>query len=1529
MSLRLNQLAVALLCAVGFVASSSAEDGAEVIGDIKWSYSVTNGEATVTGLHNVKSVHYYVPVGGDVEFPETLGGCPVVALKASTLYDASAFTSLKFPDSFRTIEAGNFRYTQSLTNMTFGTGLRDFQPFGRRDKFQTFTVPEGNPYFSAEGPILYSKDKKTLVMCGANLTSFDVPSHVTAIGSGAFSEMQTLESVTFPFGLLEIGDSAFSMCQNLEDVAFPTNLHVIGNGAFSSCLRLDAVSVPGTVAKIGDSAFSRCIELASLAISEGVRDIGMNAFDNCVALAAVSIPNSVTNIGGCAFLYCTNLWDVTIGSGVVKIGSGLGEPFVDDWGDTYREDAMPAFGGCESLLNFKLVSGNTVFEEIGGCLFLRATPNSAKTLAVYPNGRRNLYFTGGVNVTKIGEAACAYCPNFTTLDITNSVRDIGVQSFMNCWGLRKVVVSPGVTNIDYGAFMLNMELVDVEIAGTVRTIGEKAFMHCYMPTESTVGRLVLHEGIEEIGPYAFERTRDLVELVVPDSVTKIGEGVFCSSMGLRRLTVGSGITELPVDFCAYDNVLTTVTFRGNVTSIGESAFMYCEALENIDLPNSVEYIGNQAFYQCYKLPYVAISAATIGAEAFGGCEKLSRIDFTDDVKTVGTNAFRACNRLRSVVIPASVETLDPGAFMNCSSLGKVYLPLKFKDNIDASVFQGCPLNDEDIVYYDAEGPEFVTVTFMSQGEVVDTRQYLANVLDYLPSVSASGLAFVGWYNAQEDGEPASDADITGESVTLYARWVESPFVDQQGWLPAEDEDLHDASVWRSVDLSKSGEAFATYEVVGPASVSFLWKRSDDTSEDDFTVAIDGEIVDYTYNLDWQKKTVDVTEPGVHLVTWRYMRNQWSGDPEFANASVADIRVVSGTAKTITFDANGGTLDEGWDATRKVVTILGDLPMGSRDGVAFAGWWTAAVGGERVTAATKPEGDATYYAHWVELPFAVSGSGKFWLAEDGSWATLRSDDDSSVTASITLTGPCMVSFDWRHAADRWSTSLFRVDGNTKYWREKDEGWETVTWSADDTEEHVIEWEFSGGWSYDPGQMFLKNISRGTPCEIAFDPVDYSASIYMSDVDRIEAGIFYVKRGETLGHLPIPYSRRYLAFDGWYTAAEGGEKVTSETPVTGPATYYAHWVESPVTTWHLRSWLFESDGSLGSDNNCNKYNSSIVEKYLEGPGTLTFRWRMQSDSGNGYFEFLVDNPDPSGPDLIVTNRLTKSSGEWTTERYVFTSEESTGIRWAYGVEGDRGGIERGWIKDVKWVSNVVDTVEWTVTFDANGGELKGDAEKVVTDNFPVGKTPVATKTDYGFLGWFTELEGGVEVTRETIVTSNLDLYAHWVERPVPAEGRTVTFDANGGQFDDSSATKAVEVSAESPLEAMPTPTRQGHLFAGWARVRNGTRYWNGDESLTVDGVETMTVYAIWLVPGTYAIAFDPGVKGAQWSMGYQYVGAGKVAKLNTCAFSPPGGKRFAGWRRADNGRRYDDGVMVFDLAAPGDVVVMEAVWDNATE
>ena len=77
-------------------------------------------------------------------------------------------------------------------------------------------------------------------------------------------------------------------------------------------------------------------------------------------------------------------------------------------------------------------------------------------------------------------------------------------------------------------------------------------------------------------------------------------------------------------------------------------------------------------------------------------------------------------------------------------------------------------------------------------------------------------------------------------------------------------------------------------------------------------------------------------------------------------------------------------------------------------------------------------------------------------------------------------------------------------------------------------------------------------------------------------------------------------------------------------------------------------------------------------------------------------------------------------------------------------------------------------WTVTFDANGGVLIGEDESgglgsgrptSVTNGCSMGELPVAIRTDYIFEGWFTATDGSEQVTAETVINSDMTLYAHW--------------------------------------------------------------------------------------------------------------------------------------------------------------------------
>ena len=77
---------------------------------------------------------------------------------------------------------------------------------------------------------------------------------------------------------------------------------------------------------------------------------------------------------------------------------------------------------------------------------------------------------------------------------------------------------------------------------------------------------------------------------------------------------------------------------------------------------------------------------------------------------------------------------------------------------------------------------------------------------------------------------------------------------------------------------------------------------------------------------------------------------------------------------VTFDAVGGTA--GWSKGEVVKgAAVGTLPTATREGYEFLGWFTAAVGGTQVTAATVVTADVTFYAQWRkidETPIATYG-----------------------------------------------------------------------------------------------------------------------------------------------------------------------------------------------------------------------------------------------------------------------------------------------------------------------------------------------------------------------------------------------------------------------------------------------------------------------------------------------------------------------------------------------------------------------------
>ena len=100
------------------------------------------------------------------------------------------------------------------------------------------------------------------------------------------------------------------------------------------------------------------------------------------------------------------------------------------------------------------------------------------------------------------------------------------------------------------------------------------------------------------------------------------------------------------------------------------------------------YFGNKFHYKEYK---IADTATTIAPYIFKGLD-IEAIEIPASVETIEEGAFQDCANLKSIEIPASVKSIGDYAFKDCTSLENV----TFSENLERigmSAFEGCTTLD--------------------------------------------------------------------------------------------------------------------------------------------------------------------------------------------------------------------------------------------------------------------------------------------------------------------------------------------------------------------------------------------------------------------------------------------------------------------------------------------------------------------------------------------------------------------------------------------------------------------------------------------------------------------------------------------------------------------------------------------------------------------------------------------------------------------------------------------------------------------
>ena len=142
---------------------------------------------------------------------------------------------------------------------------------------------------------------------------------VTFIDSYAFSQCESLKSVTIPNSVKSIQAYCFDACYYLTSVSLPEGLESIGVGAFQYCMNLTSITIPNGVKSIQAYCFNYCYSLTSVSLPEGLESIGGAAFQYCESLTSITIPNGVKSIPHSCFYNCTNLSSVSLPEGLNEV----------------------------------------------------------------------------------------------------------------------------------------------------------------------------------------------------------------------------------------------------------------------------------------------------------------------------------------------------------------------------------------------------------------------------------------------------------------------------------------------------------------------------------------------------------------------------------------------------------------------------------------------------------------------------------------------------------------------------------------------------------------------------------------------------------------------------------------------------------------------------------------------------------------------------------------------------------------------------------------------------------------------------------------------------------------------------------------------------------------------------------------------------------------------------------------------------------------------------------------------------------
>ncbi len=239
-------------------------------------------------------------------------------------YECSGITSLALNDDLTSIGACAFTGT-SLTTVEIPFGLMAIGSGAFSGITTLASITSQSDLFECIDGVLMSKsdyDYRLITFPAAKNPedgTYTIPSSVKSIGGWAFSGVQYLKSVVVPSSITTLGNNAFTDATSIESITLPSTLTLIDYAAFYNTENLKSIELPSKLAQISFTAFS-CSGIESITIPSSVSMIGSSCFSSCESLKTVILSEgSSATVEDWVFGNCTALERVEIHSSDVTL----------------------------------------------------------------------------------------------------------------------------------------------------------------------------------------------------------------------------------------------------------------------------------------------------------------------------------------------------------------------------------------------------------------------------------------------------------------------------------------------------------------------------------------------------------------------------------------------------------------------------------------------------------------------------------------------------------------------------------------------------------------------------------------------------------------------------------------------------------------------------------------------------------------------------------------------------------------------------------------------------------------------------------------------------------------------------------------------------------------------------------------------------------------------------------------------------------------------------------------------------------